>query len=201
VKATDGVRKLASSDPMPQLSILTEAAKTFVLEACVARIAALERGGLSGHRSTAGNATHCPRPFRVSSKQNQIEDKMKSSFIKVVGFTALLAAFASPAMADGDAAAGEKVFKKCKACHTLEEGKNKVGPSLHGVMGRAAGTLEGFKFSSAMSESGLTWDDETMAKFLAKPKDLVAKTKMSFAGLKKEDDIENVIAYLKANGG
>jgi len=126
---------------------------------------------------------------------------MKSSFIKVVGFTALLAAFASPAMADGDAAAGEKVFKKCKACHTLEEGKNKVGPSLHGVMGRAAGTLEGFKFSSAMSESGLTWDDETMAKFLAKPKDLVAKTKMSFAGLKKEDDIENVIAYLKANGG
>ena len=126
---------------------------------------------------------------------------MKSSFIKVVGFTALLAAFASPAMAEGDAAAGEKVFKKCKACHTLEEGKNKVGPSLHGVMGRAAGTLEGFKFSSAMSESGLTWDDETMAKFLAKPKDLVAKTKMSFAGLKKEDDIENVIAYLKANGG
>ena len=126
---------------------------------------------------------------------------MKSSFIKVVGFTALLAAFASPAMADGDAAAGEKVFNKCKACHTLEEGKNKVGPSLHGVMGRAAGTLEGFKFSSAMSESGLTWDDETMAKFLAKPKDLVAKTKMSFAGLKKEDDIENVIAYLKANGG
>lgn len=126
---------------------------------------------------------------------------MKSSFIKVVGFTALLAAIASPAMADGDAAAGEKVFKKCKACHTLEEGKNKVGPSLHGVMGRAAGTLEGFKFSSAMSESGLTWDDETMAKFLAKPKDLVAKTKMSFAGLKKEDDIENLIAYLKANGG
>jgi len=126
---------------------------------------------------------------------------MKSNFIKVVGFTALLAAFASPAMADGDAAAGEKVFNKCKACHTLEEGKNKVGPSLHGVMGRAAGTLEGFKFSSAMSESGLTWDDETMAKFLAKPKDLVAKTKMSFAGLKKEDDIENVIAYLKANGG
>jgi len=126
---------------------------------------------------------------------------MKSNFIKVVGFTALLAAFSAPAMADGDAAAGEKVFKKCKACHTLEEGKNKVGPSLHGVIGRAAGTAEGFKYSKAMSESGLTWDDATLAKFLAKPKDLVAKTKMSFAGLKKEDDIENVIAYLKANGG
>lgn len=126
---------------------------------------------------------------------------MKSSFIKVVGFSAVLAAFASPAMADGDAAAGEKVFKKCKACHTLEEGKNKVGPSLHGVIGRAAGSLEGFKFSSAMQESGLTWDEDTLAKFLAKPKDVVDKTKMSFAGLKKEDEVEDVIAYIKANGG
>ena len=126
---------------------------------------------------------------------------MKSSFIKVVSLTAVLVAFGSPAMADGDAAEGEKVFRKCKACHTLDEGKNKVGPSLHGVIGRAAGAVEGFKYSSAMAESGLTWDDETLAKFLAKPKDLIAKTKMSFAGLKKEDDIENVIAYIKANGG
>jgi len=126
---------------------------------------------------------------------------MKSSLIKVVGLTAALVAFGSPAMADGDAAAGEKVFNKCKACHTLEEGKNKVGPSLHGVIGRPAGSIEGFKYSSAMTESGLTWDEETLAKFLAKPKDLVDKTKMSFAGLKKEEDIENVIAYLKANGG
>lgn len=126
---------------------------------------------------------------------------MKSSFIKVVGFTAVLAAFGSPALADGDAAAGEKVFKKCKACHTLVEGKKKVGPSLFGVMGRAAGAAEGYKYSKALLGSGLTWDDETMAKFLAKPKALVPKTKMSFAGLKKEDDIENVIAYIKANGG
>lgn len=126
---------------------------------------------------------------------------MKSSFIKVVGFTAALAAFGAPAMADGDADAGKKVFNKCKACHTLEEGKNKVGPSLHGVIGRPAGSIEGFKYSSAMKESGLTWDEATLAKFLTKPKALVAKTKMTFPGLKKEDDIENVIAYLKANGG
>ena len=126
---------------------------------------------------------------------------MKSSFIKVVGLTAALAAFGSPAMANGDAAAGAKVFKKCKACHSLEEGKKKVGPSLFGVIDRAAGSVEGFKYSKAMMESGLTWDDETLEKFLAKPKALVAKTKMSFAGLKKEGDIENLIAYLKANGG
>ena len=126
---------------------------------------------------------------------------MKSNLIKIVGFTAVLAAFGSPAMADGDAAAGKKVFKKCKACHALEEGKKKVGPSLFGVIGRAAGAVEGFKYSKAMMESGLTWDDETLAKYLTKPKDLVPKTKMSFAGLRKEDDIENVIAYIKANGG
>lgn len=126
---------------------------------------------------------------------------MKSSFIKVVGLTAVLAAFGSPAMAEGDAAAGAKVFKKCKACHSLEEGKKKVGPSLFGVTGRAAGTVEGYKYSKAMLASGLTWDDETLETFLTKPKALVAKTKMSFAGLKKEGDIENLIAYLKANGG
>ncbi len=126
---------------------------------------------------------------------------MKSSFIKVVGFTAVLAAFGSPAMAEGDAAAGEKVFKKCKACHTLVEGKKTGGPSLFGVSGRAAGTAEGYKYSKALLASGLTWDDETLAKYLTKPKALVPKTKMSFAGLKKEGDIANVIAYIKANGG
>lgn len=126
---------------------------------------------------------------------------MKSSFIKVVGLAAALAAFGSPAMAEGDADAGKKVFNKCKACHTLEEGKNKVGPSLFGVIGRPAGSIEGFKYSSAMKESGLTWDEATIAEFLKKPKAMVDKTKMSFAGLKKEEDIANVIAYLKANGG
>lgn len=126
---------------------------------------------------------------------------MKSSFIKVIGLSAALAAFASPAMADGDPEEGAKVFRKCKACHTLEEGKNRVGPSLHGVIGREAGAVEGYKYSSAMMESGLTWDEETLAKYLEKPRDVVPKTKMSFPGLRKEEDIEDVIAYIKANGG
>ena len=126
---------------------------------------------------------------------------MKFSIIKVIGVAAVLGAFGSPALADGDAEAGAKVFKKCKACHSLEEGKKKVGPSLFGVTGSAAGAVEGFKYSKAMLASGLTWDDETLAKYLTKPRALVPKTKMSFAGLKKEDDVANVIAYLKANGG
>lgn len=126
---------------------------------------------------------------------------MKSSIIKIVGFAAVLGMFGSPALAEGDAEAGAKVFKKCKACHSLVEGKKKVGPSLFGVTGRAAGTVEGYKYSKAMLASDLTWDDDNLAAYLTKPKALVPKTKMSFSGLKKEDDVANVIAYLKANGG
>lgn len=126
---------------------------------------------------------------------------MKSTLIKVIGFSAAMAAFAAPAMADGDAAAGEKVFNKCKACHSLEEGKNKVGPSLHGVIGRKAASLDGFKYSKAMQESGLTWDEATLHKYLENPRAMVPGTRMAFAGLKKEADINNVIAYIKANGG
>jgi cytochrome c len=126
---------------------------------------------------------------------------MKHKTAKVIGIVAALAAFSSPALADGDADAGKKVFNKCKACHTLVEGKNKVGPSLFGVMGKSAASVNGFKYSKAMKASSLTWDDETLKKFLTKPKSLVPGTRMAFAGLKKEKDIENVIAYLKANGG
>ncbi len=115
-------------------------------------------------------------------------------------FTALAAgvfALAShQALAEADLAKGEKMFKKCKTCHSLEEGKKKIGPSLAGLFGRAAGTVEGYKYSKAMKESGIVWDEETLDAFLAKPKDLVPKTKMSFPGIKKEQDRIDIIAYL-----
>ncbi len=126
---------------------------------------------------------------------------MKSRMILVAGFTAALAAFASPALAEGDADAGKKVFNKCKACHSMAEGKNKVGPTLFGIFDRDAAAIKGFKYSKAMRNSGLKWDEETLTKYLIKPKALVPGTRMTFRGLKKEADIANLVAYMKANGG
>lgn len=99
-------------------------------------------------------------------------------------------------------AAGEKVFKKCAACHQIGEGaQNKTGPQLNGVMGRPLGGMEGFGYSKTMAEmgaSGTVWNEETMAAFLTKPRDFVKGTKMSFAGLKKEDEIAAINEYLKS---
>ncbi len=98
--------------------------------------------------------------------------------------------------AAGDASAGEKVFNQCKACHTVEAGKNRVGPSLHGVVGRKAGTVEGFNYSQPMKDSGMTWTPENLDKYLADPKATIPGNKMAFAGLKSPQDRANVIAYL-----
>jgi cytochrome c len=108
-----------------------------------------------------------------------------------------LSALATPASAEGDAGKGEKIFAKCKACHTIEAGKNKVGPSLAGVVGRHAGGAEGFKYSDAMHSAGVTWDEASLDKYLADPKGFVPGNKMAFPGLKNEQDRQDVIAYLK----
>ncbi|MGI9417625.1 MAG: c-type cytochrome [Geminicoccaceae bacterium] len=115
----------------------------------------------------------------------------------VAGFAAALTMAMPSAMAEGDAAAGEKVFKKCKACHVIDKEKNRLGPHLVGIFGRSAGSIDGFKYSKAMTESGLTWDEATLDAYLADPKGYVPKNKMAFPGLKKEEDRANVIAYLK----
>ncbi|MEZ5868240.1 MAG: c-type cytochrome [Defluviimonas denitrificans] len=101
--------------------------------------------------------------------------------------------------------AGAKVFKKCAACHKVGEGaKNATGPMLNGILGRAAGTVEGFKYSKAMADAGaagLVWSDENLHAYLSDPKGFVKRNKMSFAGLKSKDDIDAVIAYLESAGG
>ncbi|MBZ0261465.1 MAG: cytochrome c family protein [Hyphomicrobiales bacterium] len=101
-----------------------------------------------------------------------------------------------PAVA-GDAALGQKVFNKCKACHEASDVKNKVGPGLKGLFGRKAGSVEGYAYSEAMKNSGITWDEDTLKAYLADPKAIVPGGKMSFAGLKKEEELENIIEYLE----
>ncbi|MBO6634092.1 cytochrome c family protein [Parvibaculum sp.] len=104
-----------------------------------------------------------------------------------------------------DVEKGEKIFARCKACHTLEEGgPDRIGPNLHGVFGRTAGTKEGFTYSKAMvakGEEGLVWSEETLTEYLRKPRDLVPGGSMSFPGLKKDEDLANLIAYLKIETG
>lgn len=102
----------------------------------------------------------------------------------------------------GDAVKGEKVFKKCKACHTAEEGgPNLVGPNLFNVMARGVAKEEGYSYSKAMKDfgaDGKKWTEETLFTYLEKPKALVPGTNMSFAGLKKEQDRKDLLAYLES---
>ncbi|MFK5978319.1 MAG: c-type cytochrome [Rhizobiaceae bacterium] len=122
----------------------------------------------------------------------------------MVQFTlaALLTLAASPAFAEGDIKKGEKIFKKCRACHTVGEGaKIKLGPVLNNVFGATAGASADYasKYSKAMKkkgEEGLVWNAETLSDFLTKPKKYIKKTKMAFAGIKKEKQRENLLAYL-----
>ena len=121
-------------------------------------------------------------------------------FIKTLPLIALgFALSTTPALASGDAAAGEKVFKKCKACHVVDAEKHKTGPHLVNLMGRTAGSADGFKkYSDAMKSSGSVWNEETLDAYLENPKAYVKGTRMAFAGLRKEEDRANVIAYLKS---
>ena len=96
-----------------------------------------------------------------------------------------------------DIAAGQAEFNKCKICHTLESGgRNTVGPNLHGVFGRKAGTGDKFAYSEAMKNSGIVWDDETLAQYLRSPREVVPDGKMAFPGIKDDTQLANLLAYL-----
>ena len=100
-----------------------------------------------------------------------------------------------------DAAAGEKVFLKCRACHQVgETAKNGVGPVMNGLFGRKAGSVEGYNYSAANKDSGLTWDEATFREYIKNPKAKIPGTKMVFAGLTNEKEVDDIVAYLKQFG-
>jgi len=124
---------------------------------------------------------------------------MSKNFIFLSIAAAML--LATPAFADGDAAAGATVFVKCKACHENEQGVNKIGPTLKGVVGRKTASIADYKYSDAMAAKGAegqVWDEATLAAYLPDPKAYVPGTKMAFAGLKNPQEVADVIAYLKS---
>jgi len=105
--------------------------------------------------------------------------------------------FSAGAAKAADAGNGEGIFKKkCAVCHAVEEGKNKVGPSLAGIVGSQAGAVEGFRYSSGMQSHDVVWDAETLDPYLENPRAVVKGTRMAFPGLKDAGERADVIAYL-----
>jgi len=138
----------------------------------------VEKPEKSAYQITSVTTAASTTPTKASSENSEFEN--------------ITALFASTSTSDG-----VKVFKKCAACHSIAQGGgNKIGPALWGVLGRQAGSLSDYKYSKAMAAHGKVWSFEEMDSFLAKPKDWIKGTKMSFAGLKNAKDRAAVILYM-----
>ena len=96
-----------------------------------------------------------------------------------------------------DAEGGERIFKaQCGACHAVEAGRNRIGPSMFGIVGRPSGTVEGFRYSAANKNAGLTWDTATLDRYLINPRETIPGTSMTYAGLRNEAQRADMVAYL-----
>jgi cytochrome c len=122
--------------------------------------------------------------------------------LPAIALAALALTAASPPALAQDAAAGQRVFNQCRACHTIDQGgRNAVGPNLHGVVGRRAGTVEGFRYSRPMQEKhaqNFTWTEENLRAYIRNPKEVVPGGTMSYVGLRNEQQMNDLIAYLKS---
>jgi len=148
-------------------------------------LAACGGGGESEKPADTGDTTEtpAPAPAPTAAEAPAADNTETTDGTQLANFT-------------GDPAAGEKVFVQCQTCHVREPGQNRVGPSLAGIVGREAGTVEGYQYSPANANSGITWTKEKLFQYLQNPQRVVPGTKMAFAGLSDAQQRADVIAYL-----
>jgi len=157
-------------------------------EESAAREPAGETAAAAPEAATANAATPAAAPAATASAAAPAPDNVDTlSGVKFAGYT-------------GDAAKGKTAFITCQTCHAVEAGVNKIGPSLHEVVGRAAGTVAGYTYSAANKNSGITWTPEKLFQYLEKPARVVPGTKMAFPGIPDPQKRADVIAYLQAGG-
>jgi cytochrome c len=133
--------------------------------------------------ATEPTATNAAAPA-ASAEKPAVDNVDTLAGVKLASFT-------------GDAAAGEKAFAVCKTCHAVEAGKNMVGPSLHGLIGRHSGEIPGYTYSAANKGSGIVWSEAKLFQYLEAPQRVIPGTKMTYTGLKDPQKRADVIAYLK----
>ncbi|WP_371225572.1 c-type cytochrome [Roseovarius sp. 2305UL8-3] len=189
--AEEAVEEAAAEEPAVEEAATEEAAaeETVAEEAAAAET---ETEAATGEATEAAETEMAAVEETATEEATTEEAVVEEAAAEASGFAALVAA--------ADIAAGEKVFKKCKACHTLESGKNRVGPYLTNIVDRDVAASEGFKYSNAMADFGGTWTYENLDAFLTKPKDFMPGTKMAFNGLKNEEERAAVIAYIQSGG-
>ena len=137
------------------------------------------------------------RPSALSQRRRSMPARVRRSLFGFVGALAGVLSV-SPAFAEGDVENGERVFGRlCGACHAVDEGVNRVGPSLAGIYEDEAAQVEGFRYSDALIDSGLEWDEQTLADYLTSPREVVPGGRMAFAGIRNPDQLADVIAYMR----
>ena len=146
--------------------------------------------------SSLGDRSRNPRmlhAFRTAMKRGTALAAMTA----IAATMAFTAGWSAPAAA-GDAAAGQRVYNQCRPCHQVgEKARHTVGPTLNGLFGRKAGTVDGYNFSRANRDSGVVWDEDNFRTYIRNPRQAMPGTKMAYAGLRRDDQIEDLIAYLR----